>query len=183
MVFMAAYTNRKIIWITRTAVFIALLIGAQFVTRPLGQLVTGSLVNLILIVSGMTCGLASGLFVSVVSPVFATLLGIGPQFWPLAPFQMAGNAVIVTAWYLLGGKNVNFARYAAALPVAAVSKFLVLYLGIVKIAIPYFFDLPQPQAERFSAIFSFPQLITAAIGGGLAIAALPLLKKILALKT
>ena len=53
--------NRKlgIIWIARTSIFIALLIVLQAATAPLGNIVvTGSIVNLLLVVSVMTCGLA-----------------------------------------------------------------------------------------------------------------------------
>ena len=37
----------KIKWITRTAVFIALLVAFQYATKPMGQYVTGSAVNFI----------------------------------------------------------------------------------------------------------------------------------------
>jgi len=56
--------NKRTQWITLTASFTALLIGFQAFTAPLGQFVTGSLVNLVLVVSVMTCGLASGLTVA-----------------------------------------------------------------------------------------------------------------------
>ena len=50
-------TNRSLKTLCRTAIFLALLIAVQFVTRSMGQYVTGSLVNLILIASGLMCGL------------------------------------------------------------------------------------------------------------------------------
>ena len=37
----------------RTAIFLALLIAVQFVTRSMGQYVTGSLVNLVLIAAAL----------------------------------------------------------------------------------------------------------------------------------
>ena len=40
--------NRKTLWITETAVLLALLVGLQFVTKAMGQFVTGSCVNLVL---------------------------------------------------------------------------------------------------------------------------------------
>ena len=94
-------------WITRTAVFIALLIVLQMATAPLGNiLITGSIVNLLLIISVMTCGLASGLSVAVISPVMAKLLGIGP-LWSLIPFIAAGNIVLVLLWHFIGNGDAD----------------------------------------------------------------------------
>ncbi len=85
----------KVYWITSTAIFIALLVVAQTVTSVFGnQLVTGSVNNLLMIVSVMMLGLTSGLSVAVVSPVMAKLLGIGP-LWSLIPFIIAGNLTLI----------------------------------------------------------------------------------------
>ena len=70
--------NKKTLWITETAVMIALLVALQWATKPLGQFVTGSCVNLVLGVSVLVGGLWCGLTVALVSPFFAFLLGIGP---------------------------------------------------------------------------------------------------------
>ena len=43
--------NKKILWITETAVMLALLVTLQAVTKPLGQLVTGSCVNAVLAIT------------------------------------------------------------------------------------------------------------------------------------
>ena len=43
--------NKKIRWITETAIMLALLVTLQALTKPLGQLVTGSCVNAILAVT------------------------------------------------------------------------------------------------------------------------------------
>lgn len=171
--------KHKIQWMTRTAVFIALLVVLQLVTASLGNtLVTGSIVNMLLVTSVMTCGLASGLCVGVVSPIIAKLLGIGP-LWALIPFIIAGNAVLILLWHLIGNLQFKkqFAAYFLALPVAAVGKFLTLFIGIVQIAVPFLLQLPESQAAVISAMFSVPQLITALIGGGLAMLVIPTLKK------
>lgn len=76
--------NKKTLWITETAVMIALLVALQWATKPLGQFVTGSCVNLVLGVSVLVGGLWCGLTVALVSPFFAFLLGIGPAFLPLS---------------------------------------------------------------------------------------------------
>lgn len=170
--------NKKVLWITRTAILIALLIVMQAVTASFGNtLVTGSIVNLILIVSVMTCGISTGIAVAFISPIGAKLIGIGP-LWTLIPFIMFANIVLILLWHLIGnGKIVKRKiRYVVALVVASFAKFLVLYVCVVKIAIPMFLNLPQPKALAISNVFSLPQLVTAIIGGALAIIILPVVK-------
>ena len=175
--------KQRILWITRTAVFIALLVVWQAASAPLGNtLITGSIVNLLLIVSVMTCGLASGLTVASVSSIMAKLLGIGP-LWSLIPFMIAGNVTLVLLWHFIGNRNMGGKRYVAyitALIVAAISKFLVLYIGIVRIAIPILLGLPEQQAAAITSIFSVAQLFTASVGGALAFVLIPRLKKAIA---
>ena len=169
----------RILWITRTAIFVALLVALQGITKPFGQYVTGSVVNLLLIVSVMVGGLWSGVTVAMLSPVFAFLVGIGPALVPLLPFIMVGNLSLVLVWHFVAGSapaNKLVARGAIALVAGAVVKFLVLYLGVVQLAVPLLLKLPEKQAMMISASFSFPQLITAAIGGAAALVALPVLR-------
>ena len=54
----------KIRWITETAVMLALLVSLQAITKPLGQLVTGSCVNAVLVVATLTAGVWSGVAVA-----------------------------------------------------------------------------------------------------------------------
>ncbi|MCL2046107.1 MAG: ECF transporter S component [Oscillospiraceae bacterium] len=169
----------KVLWTTRTAVFIALLVILQMATASLGNtIVTGSIVNMMLIVSLMTCGLSSGLSVAVVSPIMAKIIGIGP-FWSLIPFIIAGNIALISVWHFIGNRKMERKHTAAivALICAAIAKFLVLYIGIVRIAIPILLGLPEQQAVVISYMFSMPQLITALIGGIIAFILLPTLKK------
>jgi uncharacterized membrane protein len=173
--------TKRIRWITHTAIFIALLVMLQAATAPLGNmLVTGSIVNLLLIVSVMTGGISSGLIVAGISPVLAKLLGIGP-LWVLLPFITAGNIVLVLLWHTIGNRGIgerNHMAYIAALIAAATAKFLVLYIGIVRIAVPVFLGLPEAQAAVVSNMFSVPQLITALIGGVLAMLLYPRLRRV-----
>jgi hypothetical protein len=93
--------KKRTLWVTTTAVFISLIIGVQMATAAFGQLVTGSLVNLILALSVISCGPASGMTVAMVSPVFAYFFGISPLL-PLIPFIMAGNAAYILIWHIAG---------------------------------------------------------------------------------
>ena len=170
--------NERILWITRTAIFIALLVTFQVTTRGFGQYVTGSLVNMTLAVSVMLGGLWTGVAVAVISPVVATFVGIAPPFWVITPFIMTGNAALVVVWHCAG--NTKLVResiaYAVALVLGAVAKFLVLYFGVVQVALPFVINAPPPQAARIAAMFSFPQLVTGLIGGAVAAVILPVLK-------
>lgn len=169
--------KRKSLWITYTATFIALLIVMQLATAPLANpIITGSIVNLLLIISVMTCGLSSGIIVAIISPVLAKLVGIGP-LWGIIPFIAAGNVVLIVIWNFVGNIKLKYKIIAhiIALIVAAAAKFAVLFISIVKIAVPYLLDLPQKQAEVITGMFSYPQLLTASIGGAAAVLILPVL--------
>jgi len=171
--------NKKIRWITETAVLLALLVALQALTKPMGQLVTGSCVNAILAVAALVGGLGSGLTVALISPVLAFLLGIAPQ--PLTvPAIMVGNTVYVVLLHLLSAKPM------AAWLVAAVSKFAVLYGIVVKLICGVLSEgllaagtLKAPMLKALPATFSWPQLVTALIGGAVALLMVPVLKKAL----
>ena len=95
--------NKKILWITETAVLLALLIVLQWITKPFSQIVTGSCVNAVLAVTALMVGLGGGLTVALVSPVCAYLLGIAPNLVAV-PAIMVGNAVFVLLLKLICGK-------------------------------------------------------------------------------
>lgn len=170
--------RRKILWIVRTAAFIALLTVFQASTSSLGNtILTGSGVNMLLILSVIICGIMSGISVAVISPIIAKFIGIGP-FWSLIPFIIAGNIILVLIWHLIYNKNRSHNNIAkiVALILAAVAKFLVLYTGIVIIAVPLL-GLKGLQAAVISNMFSLPQLITALLGGASALIIITPLKR------
>jgi uncharacterized membrane protein len=172
-------TNSKTKTITLTAMFLALLIVVQLVTSQFGNtIVTGSGVNLMLILAAVVCGALPATAVAIISPVVATLLGIGPA-WPLVPFIALGNLTIVLVWALIARREKpnKLAARIISLALGAVLKFAVLYGTVVKLAIPLIIKAPEPQATVMGAAFSIPQLITAAVGGVLAILVLPIIEK------
>ena len=178
--------SKKIRWITETAIMLALLVTLQALTKPMGQLVTGSCVNAVLAVSALVGGLACGLTVAVISPVLAFLLGIAPQILTV-PAIMAGNAVYVVLLSLLADKSgKNLIKQIIAWVVAAAAKFATLYVIVVKIICGVMAasllaagTLKEPMLKALPATFSWPQLITALIGGAVALAIVPVLKKAL----
>lgn len=171
--------KRRAVLITETAVMTALLIAVQAATKPFGQYVTGSCVNAVLGLTGLAAGLWSGITVAVLSPFFAFLLGIGPQLMPITPLIAAGNVVFVLLLSLLANRSdLPLWRKLIALVTAAAAKFAVLYVLVVKI-LCNMMALPEAQVATFTAMFSYPQLITALVGGAVALLIAPTLKRAL----
>ena len=181
---MKPMANKKTIWITRTGVLLALLLALQWVTLGTkafaGQYITGSLVNCVLAVSALTAGLSSGLVIALLSPIFAYLLGIAPQL-VVVPAIMAGNCALVLVLWAVGRGDAPMWRKAVAVGLAAVGKFVGLYplggaglcgggagflLGEQGFGAPV---LLQPMIQALPLTFSWPQLITALIGGTLGV--------------
>ena len=169
--------NRKTRWITETGIMLALLVILQAVTKSAGQLVTGSCVNAVLAVSVLVAGLPSGLTVALVSPFVAFLFGIGPQLLPIVPAIALGNAVYVLVLGTLGGGK-TVIRKALAWLCAAVAKFAVLHLVVVRILCSVL-PLKQPQIDNFSVMFTWPQLTTALVGGAVALLIVPVIHRAL----
>jgi uncharacterized membrane protein len=163
-------------WVARTAMAVALLVLVQFLTKNLGQLVTGSAVNLVLALCALVFGTAVSAVAAIVSPFLAFLLGIGPKMLVLVPCIALGNLVYVllisTLEKRFGGHS--WSSYAA-MAIAAAAKFATLYLVIVKLVGPAV--LPEKALPTIAVTFGVTQLFTALIGGTLACLAAPALKK------
>lgn len=185
--------NKKVLWITETAIMLALLICLQWlgglVVEPLAkQLITGSLVNCVLAVTVLVAGRNSGIAVALISPVFAWLLQIAKVITAV-PVIMVGNLCYVLLLWLIVGKAVW--RKPVALVSAAVAKFGVLYLLGVKLLGGVLFGSLQGKMlageslmdakvlKQLGNMFAWPQLATALIGGTLALLIVPTLRKAL----
>ena len=178
--------NKKLRWITETAILLALLVSLQALTKGFGQLVTGSCVNTILAVSALVGGLGCGITVALISPVLAFLLGIAPQILTV-PAIMAGNTVFVILLALLADKTgKNIAKQVIAWVAAAAAKFSALYAivvwlicGVLSKSLLAAGVMKPPMLKLLPATFGWPQLVTALVGGAVALLILPVLKKAL----
>lgn len=169
---------KKTMWIAQTAVCLALLIAVQFFTRSFGQLVTGSCVNLVLAIASLIGGVWAGVTVAVFSPFCAYLLGIGPAFLPMVPCVSLGNAVYAVLFGLLVGRFLQKKKLPAAygsMVLAAAAKFVTLYLVLVRLVAPAV--VPAAKLSTVTASFTWPQLLTALVGGVLACLIAPILRK------
>ena len=174
--------KNKTLYIVQTGVMLALLIAVQFFTHAFSTFVTGSLVNLILLVSVFMIGLGGGLTIAVLSNFFAFLMGVGPAFIQIVPFVAVGNAIFVTiAWFFrkFVGSHETKKRAVAVigLVIASVAKMLFLWVGLVIIMLPMIPGLKPAQINIIGTAFSWPQLITALIGSTLAMIIIPLIRK------
>ncbi len=183
--------RKKLLWITETAVMLALLIALQAITKPMGQLVTGSCVNAVLAIGVLFAGMSSGITIAMVSPACAYLFGIAPNFVTVLPI-MLGNVCFVVLLRLIAGKSHKpIWRQPVALITAAGVKFAVLYLLVVKVIcgiasgallgkkLGEVVVLAPPMLEMLPTMFAWPQLFTALIGGTVALLITPVLRKAL----
>ena len=176
-------THERILWIVRTGVLLALLVTLQYITKPAGQLLTGSCVNAVLAVAALFGGLSCGIVIALLSPVLAYLLNIAPQILTV-PAIMVGNTVYVLLLALLYKESTVgkfFAWLAAAAAKAAVLYGIVagLICGVFAPALLGAGMLKEPMLKALPATFSWMQLFTALIGGALAMLLVPPLKKAL----
>lgn len=169
--------NTKFISTTAVLLALTLIFQSLRLITPMPQLLNqyliGSLVNLCLIVAAVIVGIKGGLVLAIVAPVVAYIQGFMPQFPIMIVLVALGNSALVIAVALISRKN-RIASYITG----AVLKFVVLFIGVVRIAVPFLLaNAPDKVKGALSVQFSWPQLLTAIIGSILAIAIIPLLEK------
>ncbi len=157
-------------YVATTGLMLALLILIQFSLRGFGQIITGSGVNFVLAITALYLGYSGSITIAILSPILAYALGIGPAFIVMVPCVIAGNLgyilpIIFFKSFL--SKKLPKLGIPISIILASIIKFLILYILIVKLVLPSM-GLPDQKRQILSASFSFPQLITALVGGFLA---------------
>ena len=177
--------QKAIRFICQTALGIALVVLAQLLGKlfPAGavvigplsvtQLITGSLVNCVLFVFAARTGVLAGICIGLFSSFLAFLLGIGPALVQVVPVVACGNALLAGLFGLSCNKGW---KQEIAMVVCAVVKCAFLWASVPAV-IASLGTVPAKQAAVMSAMFSWPQGVTALIGGVLALVILPRLKK------
>ena len=165
---------------------LALTIAAQTFLRmiiapPYNQFIIGSFVNFFIIASVIICGFSSAFVISTLATVIAFLMQ-QIAFVQIVPIVALGNIAIAAVYFLSQKllKNKPHAALAIAVIPGAAAKFLILWLGVTKIFIPFFLppSAPPAAAAMMTFNFSWPQLLTAYIGGIIAVYTYHFLKKI-----
>lgn len=141
-------------WLTRTAMFLAVALAVQAMGLP--QLITGSLVNAVLILAVMFSGLYGALLIGSITPWMAFMLGIlPPALAPLIPVIMVANMTISAVFYV----SQKIHPLAAAV-LASIGKYLVFFVSINYLLQLFAINLPA----KLVAAFGLTQLATALIG-------------------
>ncbi|MGI6113781.1 MAG: ECF transporter S component [Mahellales bacterium] len=163
-------------YITRTALLLALAVLFQTVFRVIlpeptvNVFIVGTLVNAVLLIATASVGILGGVAVSVLTPVIALLQGHVALVW-MVPIIAAGNCILVIIYGLLTKRN----SYLAFIT-GAVVKFIFLYFGI-KASFQFIMGAPVPFPASF--LYSWPQLVTAVLGGVVAMGIIRILGKFL----
>ena len=177
--------HKAIRFLCETALGVALVVLAQLagklfpagavVVGPLSvsQLITGSLVNCVLFVFAAQTGPLAGICIGLFSSLLAFLLGIGPALVQVVPVIACGNAILAGLFGLSCRKDW---KREIAMVGCAVLKCAFLWVAVPAV-IASLGTVPAKQAAVMSAMFSWPQGVTALIGGVLALVILPRLKK------
>ena len=160
-------------WITRTAILLALCIASQFF-KNLSVYITGPIINCILIIAVLSCGIVSGIIISVITPITSFIITGSPIMaaMPLImPCVMLGNIVICLGVYLFCRKEAADKNQILGMLVGTIAKAAVMGLtisvGVIGIFGPSC-GLPEAALNVARTTFSLTQLITAAIGSVLA---------------
>ncbi len=152
--------------LSRTALLLAVVVVIQMVGRslPNNSFIVGPLVNMCLLVAAITAGIGGGIAISVLTP-FTSLIGnnapIAAALLPFAPVIAVSNVILVLVFYFFYKKN----KYIGVVCAAGL-KFVFLFFSI-RLFINIF-DFSK-FAEKLVTLFSWPQLITALIGGFVAL--------------
>ena len=160
-------------------VFVAQLLGKLIGSRvpiygpfSLTQLISGSLVNCVLLVFTALAGVWSGVIISVLSPVLAFAFGIQPQPF-MIPVIALGNAILCLVYVLLA-KKLQLPALVAVIAAAVVK------CGFFWLTVPHLVKLfvaEGPQLKALPIMFSWPQGVTALLGGLLALVIIKRLQK------
>lgn len=183
--------NKKAIWITQTAMLIALIVLSQLLSRvippitvgpfKLNQIVTGSLVNMVLITGAYISGFSSAGTAALVSPILAAVVGIIPGNLPqMIPVVMVGNLVIVFITWLCFRASNGLGKGSAAIlsfvgvAAGAALKMLAMWASVEKIVVPVLHIAPKLEKVLVGTV-SISQLVTGIAGGILALLIMPAL--------
>lgn len=155
---------------TTIAKFIVLIGVASLAPFFLSQQITGPLVNATLFIATAILGLTGAVMIAIVPSVIAATVGTLPAvLTPMIPFIITGNIFLVLAFYYLKEKN-----YWLGMVSGSVLKYLFLF-GTSTFIIQ--FVIKSEAADQVAFLMSWPQLITALIGGIIAWPIILFLKK------
>jgi len=137
-----------------------LLVLSAIVFAPLigNQIITGTVVNASLLISVVLFGFGGAIYLCFIPSVVSLFVGLLPWIMaPMGPFIIMGNILFIWAFDSLRKKNF----FLGAVP-GALLKFSFLFFTSNYLI--HFF-IKQAVASKIAAMMSWPQLITALLGG------------------
>jgi hypothetical protein len=155
-------------FITRTAMLLAIAIVFQLLGRfmgPYNNFIVGPVVNAILLISTAGAGVWSGIAIAVIAPLISAITNkaaIAPVVLAFSPFIITGNIIWVLSYFFINKKN----KYIAV-ATGAILKFAFLFGAIT--VFTGLMELKPKIAATLTSLFSWPQLLTAVIGGIIAL--------------
>ncbi len=159
--------------VTRTALLLALAIASQFL-KNVSIYITGPIVNCILIIAAMYCGIGSGVFLSIVLPISSWLITASPIMSTMpviVPCVMVGNLIYILLNWSFPRKTDSDSRRIAGHISGSIAKAafmgLTISLLVLQIAGPSS-GLPEKALNAAKLTFSLTQLITGLTGASLA---------------
>lgn len=173
--------NKNTKKLIQVAVMLVILVLLQLVTKPLGQIATGICECFIIAVTTLSVGFSSGLFLALVSPYTAYLLGIGPKIILIEPAICAANMFFMMILFIFISrkrKAVKWAVRMAGVLMAGTARFALLNMGVTNLVIPDL-DITEAQTQELISFFAWPQLVVGVIGALLAALIYPRLRKAL----
>ena len=173
--------NKNLLLLTRTAVMLALVVVFQWLGKMLGDaifpgvgstILVGSLVNLVLYVTVIYCGVIGAVCVGFLTPVMALFIGQLPVAI-LIPFVGLGNAILAVVFWAVNKylKINSSAKVVTGVVAASLLKFLYmgsllkfLYMGYALVALlPYL--VTDALVTKLTAAYGWVQLVAAVVGG------------------
>lgn len=167
---------------TKNMIISALLLTIAVIIQILGknipqinQFFVGPTVNAILLLTVYLAGVKWAMLIGVLTPILAFLSGVlATPMWPFIPFIALGNLIYVSIFALL--KNRTNGDIIGVI-LGSTAKFFFLYFSATRLINIIALGIPAPVKEKLAIAMGLPQLITALIGGGVAISLYYMLKK------
>jgi hypothetical protein len=157
--------------VVRSGMFLALAIAIQLIGKfapGLSQYVVGPGINAVLLMAAFACGTGWGIAIGILTPITAWLVGqLAQALAPFIPFIIIGNVIFIMFFGILR-RYKKWGIYVGWIA-GAVCKFLFLYLAATKLINVFGIVLPGKLVKVLAVSMGIPQLITALVGGFVAI--------------
>ena len=171
--------NRNINNLVKAGLFLALAIVFQVIGKvapQVSQIFVGPAVNAILILTAVICGGTYGILVGCLTPLLAFLTGqLASVLGPFIPFIIIGNILFVLSFIIIR-KHGKYGKQLGII-IGALIKYIFLSTCASKLIPLFNLDMLSKIINKLIFAMGIPQLITALIGGFIALILIKILTK------